>query len=1230
MAMPVGERPQTLAGILRWRARTQSDREAFTFIGDAATHRVTYGELAGRAEALARGLAARVSAADGAPGGRVVLACPPGPDFVAAFFACLLAGAVPVPVQPPGRRADAARWQALMNDARPVCVLSAAPAWQPVRSLLDDGLELIDVARPPRVEGDLPDVACEAGALALLQYTSGSTRAPRGVQVTHANLMYNLGQIERRFGHGADSRGVIWLPPFHDMGLIGGILQPVFAGFPVTLMSPATFLRRPLRWLEAIQAARATTSGGPNFAYEYCLRRIAAEDRRRLDLSSWQVAFCGAETVRAGTLQRFADAFADAGFRRAAFLPCYGLAEATLLATSARSGQGGQVLEVDSAALRDHRVQPTAVAEGAQTLVGCGEPADGSTVLIVDPDSAARLPADRVGEIWLRGPGVCAGYRVADASEAAASDATFAARAPEGDGPWLRTGDLGFMHGGQLYVTGRLRDLLVIRGANHAPQDIEATAEAAHDGLVTGACAAFPVEHAGEEVAVLAAEVARGVTAPAQLSEVASAVRRAVSEQHGLQLHALLLLRPGGLPRTPSGKVQRTRTRALFEQQSLEALHVEAATVSAAASGQTDGQADALIAWLREYAAGIDSRLMDERRSLSPPVLLDFGNRGLLGMQVPRELGGLALGHGDTLRIVEQLGAIDSTLALFVGLSNVLGIRPIQRHARAARRDALLPALAAGRELAAFALTEAGAGSHPHAMEAVARPRPGGGWTLHGRKVWSGSAAWASVINVFVRQCDADGNVLGITAFAVPRGRPGLRQGPEALTLGMRAMVQNSVLLDGVPVDETDMLGAPGEGMLVAQDAMMYGRLVIAAACTGGIKRCAQLMLRYAGRRQVAGGLLLDQPVTRERLAQVCAMADALSAFVAVIAARLDDGDALPEELYAAAKILAPELYWQAIDHLTQSLGGRGYIEPNLAPQMMRDARVLRVFEGPTETLAAWLGARALRQPAALQQWLGGQPAGRLAQDALHDLGERAAARPAGVRQAGCAAGIAMAWHLMRSLGEAGVDAATCDWLRASADAAHAAALRAFDHEPAAADDLARRVQSFAADIGDIDPDVAGEDHGRDALLRRGDAPLEVAASTSVPPAPRPAAMPQDDGAREVADWLRAWLARQLGLQAQDIDAHRAFADYGVDSVMAVELVQDLEQAFALSAPLDATLAWNHPTIAAASTRIAALRGTPKPEHDLDALDEDALARLLEAELSTTSVSSSSPSSSSR
>jgi alkylation response protein AidB-like acyl-CoA dehydrogenase len=281
-------------------------------------------------------------------------------------------------------------------------------------------------------------------------------------------------------------------------------------------------------------------------------------------------------------------------------------------------------------------------------------------------------------------------------------------------------------------------------------------------------------------------------------------------------------------------------------------------------------RADELIEWLRSYAnERINSRLIDERRCIPPYIVLDMGNRGLLGMQVPPKYGGIGLSNQDTLRVIQQLGAIDPTLASFVGVHNVLGIRPLMNYASSEVRDELLPLMATGRELAAFALTEPGAGSNPQAISAKAIPDSQGSWRLQGTKVWIGSAAWASAINVFVQTFDAEGQYLGISGFVVRQGSSGLRQGPEALTMGLRGMVQNTVYLDDVSVDSEHLLGELGTGMKAAQDAMMHGRLCITAASLGGMKRCAQLMLRYAKRRNISTGRLLNNPVTLAKLTDI-------------------------------------------------------------------------------------------------------------------------------------------------------------------------------------------------------------------------------------------------------------------------------------------------------------------------------------------------------------------------
>jgi acyl-CoA synthetase (AMP-forming)/AMP-acid ligase II len=365
--------------------------------------------------------------------------------------------------------------------------------------------------------------------------------------VSHANLMHNLGLIRDAFGITAEARGVIWLPPYHDMGLIGGVLEPLFADFPVLLMSPLRILQRPLRWLQAISRYRGTVSGGPNFAYELCLERIGPEQCEGLDLRSWRVAFNGAEPVRADTLDRFARVFAPHGFRREAFYPCYGLAEATLW-TAGGFLDGG--------------------AQGG-AAVSCGRPSPDGRLAVVDPQSGRDLPDGEVGEIWLSGPSVALGYW----ERPQETQASFGARlAGSGEGPFLRTGDLGFLSGGELRVTGRLKDVVIIDGLNHYAEDVEWTAARSHPALAGRDAAAFGIEEEGAERLVIVHELARQGHA-ADLDDVVSAIRQAVTAEHAVPVHAVVLLRSGALPKTSSGKIRRSACRELFLSGRLEVVH---------------------------------------------------------------------------------------------------------------------------------------------------------------------------------------------------------------------------------------------------------------------------------------------------------------------------------------------------------------------------------------------------------------------------------------------------------------------------------------------------------------------------------------------------------------------------------------------------------------------------------------------------------------------------------
>jgi acyl-CoA synthetase (AMP-forming)/AMP-acid ligase II len=561
----------TLVELLRRRACEDPDRPAFTFLADPETDKgtLTYRELDQRARAIAGTLQSL-----GLAGERVLLLYPPSLDYVAAFFGCLYAGAVAVPAYPPRRNRSLDRLQAIAADSRAAVALITPAVGATLTDLSAPGSGLPALRRI--LSNQIPAAAAHAWqepslsgeSLAFLQYTSGSTAAPRGVMLSHRNLLHNCRWIHDRFEHTPESRGLVWLPPYHDMGLIGGILQPVYGGFPCYLMSPVTVFSSPFSWLQAVSRYRATVSGGPNFAYDLCVRKVSSEQRATLDLACWQVAFSGAEPVRAETLERFAGAFAPCGFRREAFYPCYGLAEATLLASGGKKGRTPPTLSVRKAALEANRAEPVAPGEpGAQVLVGCGQSLADQQIVVAHPEERTRCRPGDVGEIWLAGPSTAQGYW----EKPGESRQTFEARlADTGEGPFLRTGDLGFLRDGELFLTGRLKDLIILRGRNLYPQDLEWTAERNHPDLQPGCGAAFAVEENGQERLVLAFEAVP--RRQPDVAAVAEAVRRAVADEHEADLHAFALLRPGGIPRTSSGKVRRRDCRSAFLAGTLDAL----------------------------------------------------------------------------------------------------------------------------------------------------------------------------------------------------------------------------------------------------------------------------------------------------------------------------------------------------------------------------------------------------------------------------------------------------------------------------------------------------------------------------------------------------------------------------------------------------------------------------------------------------------------------------------
>jgi acyl-CoA synthetase (AMP-forming)/AMP-acid ligase II len=557
----------TLVDVLRWRARHQPERRALTFLRDGVEEagHLTCAGLDQSARAVAGRLQGRVAA-----GERALLLHPHGLEYVEAFFGCLYAGVVAIPAYPVRANQSAARIVGIAADAEPSAVLTtsaflprlaerfAAEADLPALPLqATDGDDAEEAAAAWRA----PDAPPGPGTLAYLQYTSGSTSTPKGVMVTHGNLMVNLRDCCCGWGHTADSVPVSWLPFFHDMGLIYGMLAPVYAGSPAYFMAPLTFLQSPVRWLRAFSRYRGTHTAAPNFAYDLCVRKVREKDREGLDLSSWRVAVNGAEPVRIDTLDRFVETFGPLGFRRRTFCPGFGLAEATLKVTATRAADEPVCLDVCADALEQNRVaEAGAAGEGARTLVGCGDTAFDTQVAIVRPAERTRCDDDEIGEIWVGGETVAAGYW----NRPEETEATFGARLATGEGPFLRTGDLGFVRDGHLYVAGRRKDVIIIRGQNHYPQDIEKTVEECHPAMrAPGYGAAFPVEAGGEERLVVVQEIDRKAR-DVDEEDVVECVREAVSRNHELQAHDVVLLRPGGVFKTSSGKVQRRACREAY------------------------------------------------------------------------------------------------------------------------------------------------------------------------------------------------------------------------------------------------------------------------------------------------------------------------------------------------------------------------------------------------------------------------------------------------------------------------------------------------------------------------------------------------------------------------------------------------------------------------------------------------------------------------------------------
>jgi acyl-CoA synthetase (AMP-forming)/AMP-acid ligase II/acyl carrier protein len=646
---------------------------------------LTFGELDRKARVLGGYLEAL-----NAGGERALLLYPAGLDYVTAFYGCLYAGVTAVPAYPPRMNRNLTRLLSIIEDSAPKFVLTDSTILANIRGALAHhpaleaihwiATDIFDFAGDP----NWTPAATAPDTLAFLQYTSGSTSAPKGVMVSHDNLLRNEALIQRAFGLSAETVIVSWLPIYHDMGLIGNILASVFIGAHCYLMSPAAFLRRPAGWLEAISRFAATASGGPNFAYDLCVQKVRPEDCEGLDLSRWKIAANGAEPVRAGTLERFAQKFRPYGFRPEAFYPCYGMAETTLFVTGGNIDQAPVVERFDRNALHQNRVVASSADEESEKHVSSGH-SHVDRVVVVDPAANIECAEGQVGEIWVADASVACGYW----NKPELSAATFHAHlANTGEGPFLRTGDLGVLRNGELFVMGRLKDLIIIRGRNHYPQDIELTAEASHPALRPGCSVAFAVESDGEERLVIVAEIMRERRSIVGAEEIGEAVYRRIANEHGVALSELVLIQPATSLKTSSGKIQRGATRRAYLDGDLEVLKTwrnriaDESVIETAYSDTRPLAADEVAQWLEsEVCAKL--KISQARFDRNRPIA-EYGLDSLGGVEL-------------VAAIEEKLGIELAFESLFVGepslatLSSVICEQLIRNEASTVRTPQPLP-----------------------------------------------------------------------------------------------------------------------------------------------------------------------------------------------------------------------------------------------------------------------------------------------------------------------------------------------------------------------------------------------------------------------------------------------------------------------------------------------------------------------------------------------------------
>lgn len=935
---------KTIPEILSHWSETTPKKTAISFIDDKLKIDLTYRELYEKVQIIAHSISEHTKQND-----RVLVALPNRVEFLITFFACQLAKVICVPAYPPDKKRHASKLSAIFHSCTPSTIICDSKHFSTIEQMQLGKAKIFcpdDLTNEFKGKSDFQFSSISPNEVAFIQYTSGSTGSPKGVMLTHRNLITNLEMITQAMQLSADDIIISWLPLFHDMGLIGNVLGPIFNGATTIVFDPGKFIQTPELWMQIVSDYKGTVTGAPNFAFDYVVRKYSSEKYPKIKLDSLRLIYSGSEPINIENIDKFFDIFSKYGVSPLAFFPCYGLAEASLLVSG---GPTNKTYNSKSFINNDGKYGPK--------YISCGRIAHNLNVRIVNSKTMRQLPPGEIGEILISGPNVSRGYW----NNAVANSENFGIQISGDVGiNYFRTGDHGVVHNDELYITGRSKEMIIRAGKNHFPSDIEFSIANKIPSIPQAniICAQMPEDG---KIAVYI-ELGRHQL-QYKFDEIRKTVRRATFEDHELRIDTVKFLGPGGIPRTTSGKPRRLGIAKIDSEGQLKELPNAREDFSKTEEqpAKTSFSPDSLALLEMKIKDFFNSRydlpLQHERRSFSPNAILEFGNLGLLGMIIPHSYGGLGLNFSEMNRLIKLIASFDISAAVFIGLNNVLGIYPLLRHGSKSQKEQILKKAASGSILLAYAITEHSSGSNPKLMTTTAK-ESNSRLYISGTKRWIGSASWSSYINLFCKEYDREGKSLGYSCFIVDSNRNGIKFGPEEMTIGVRPIVQSTIKLSDYEALPNERLGNIGQGISIAFETMNIARMGLSAIAIGGISRALLDTYQFAEKRKIATGPLSQNGVFQRRLSGLIERSELLESYTDTIASAIDESQNIDEIFFLASKVFGPELLWSTLDDCLQFMGGMGYILPNKIAYQLMDARLFRIFEGPTEALLHHLGTK--------------------------------------------------------------------------------------------------------------------------------------------------------------------------------------------------------------------------------------------------------------------------------